>query len=239
MRYCKPETKLRALTFLTGILLAATTLPGYAQVLDQEQAEHPYSFNGDATWARWQQEITVGIAGPLAGIELYIYEEGGAPVGDAVVYINVGPPWQYDTHDFELFFDPPGPGWNYIDTSSAGLVFDVDDKFVIGIQGTDDNLWFGGSSPSPGGPYDRGVLWSEGSPYQDGQYDMAFRTYVGEADIPGDLNDDGCVDQVDLGILLADWGCTGGDCPGDCDGDGDTDHSDLGILLAHWGEGCP
>ena len=57
--------------------------------------------------------------------------------------------------------------------------------------------------------------------------------------IPGDLNGDGCVDQADLGILLADWGCTGGDCPGDCDGDGDTDHSDLGILLANWGVGCP
>ena len=58
------------------------------------------------------------------------------------------------------------------------------------------------------------------------------------ARVPGDLNGDGCVDQADLGILLADWGCTGGDCPGDCDGDGDTDHADLGILLAHWGEGC-
>jgi len=55
----------------------------------------------------------------------------------------------------------------------------------------------------------------------------------------GDLNGDGCVDQADLGILLGDWGCTGGDCPGDADGDGDTDHSDLGVLLAHWGEGCP
>ncbi|HUU94497.1 MAG TPA: hypothetical protein VM487_02060, partial [Phycisphaerae bacterium] len=56
--------------------------------------------------------------------------------------------------------------------------------------------------------------------------------------IPGDLNGDGCVDHADLGILLSDWQCTGGDCPGDCDGDGDTDHADLGILLAHWGEGC-
>jgi photosystem II stability/assembly factor-like uncharacterized protein len=55
----------------------------------------------------------------------------------------------------------------------------------------------------------------------------------------GDLNGDGCVDQADLGILLADWGCTGGNCPGDCDADGDTDQADLGILLAHWGEGCP
>jgi hypothetical protein len=57
--------------------------------------------------------------------------------------------------------------------------------------------------------------------------------------IPGDLDGDGCVDQVDLGILLADYGCTGGGCPGDCDADGDTDQGDLGILLAHWGEGCP
>jgi hypothetical protein len=56
---------------------------------------------------------------------------------------------------------------------------------------------------------------------------------------PGDLNADGCVDQADLGVLLADWGCTGGDCPGDCDNDGDADHADLGLLLAHWGEGCP
>ena len=56
--------------------------------------------------------------------------------------------------------------------------------------------------------------------------------------IPGDLNGDGCVDHPDLGILLGDWGCSGGDCPGDADGDGDTDHADLGVLLGHWGEGC-
>jgi len=54
---------------------------------------------------------------------------------------------------------------------------------------------------------------------------------------PGDLDCDGDTDQSDLGVLLADWGCTGGDCPGDCDGDGDTDQSDLGILLADWGCG--
>jgi len=71
-----------------------------------------------------------------------------------------------------------------------------------------------------------------------GQRPESIATWV-PPPLPGDLNGDGCVDQADLGILLADWGCAGGDCPGDCDGDGDTDHSDLGILLAHWGEGCP
>jgi glucose/arabinose dehydrogenase len=55
---------------------------------------------------------------------------------------------------------------------------------------------------------------------------------------PGDLTGDGCVDQSDLGTLLGDWGCTGGDCAGDLDGDGDTDQADLGILLSNWGDGC-
>ncbi len=52
---------------------------------------------------------------------------------------------------------------------------------------------------------------------------------------PGDLDGDSDVDQADLAILLADWGCTGGNCPGDVDGDGDTDQADLAVLLAHFG----
>lgn len=53
--------------------------------------------------------------------------------------------------------------------------------------------------------------------------------------MPGDLDHDGDVDHSDLGIFLADWGCTGNDCVGDIDGDGVTGHSDLGILLSNWG----
>ncbi|MCK4871281.1 MAG: hypothetical protein KAS72_01005 [Phycisphaerales bacterium] len=52
---------------------------------------------------------------------------------------------------------------------------------------------------------------------------------------PGDLNGDGCVDQADLGILLASYEI---DASGDLDGDGDTDQADLGILLANYGAGC-
>ena len=56
----------------------------------------------------------------------------------------------------------------------------------------------------------------------------------------GDLNGDGVVDLADLGILLADFGCTApGPCPGDVDGDGDTDLADLGILLSEFGNICP
>jgi hypothetical protein len=62
---------------------------------------------------------------------------------------------------------------------------------------------------------------------------------IGPPPLPGDLNDDGAVDLADLGILLADFGCSGGGCVGDVDGDGDTDLADLGILLANFGTTCP
>jgi hypothetical protein len=57
---------------------------------------------------------------------------------------------------------------------------------------------------------------------------------------PGDLNGDGRTDLADLGILLADFGCTPpGPCVGDLNGDGRTDLADLGILLADFGCGAP
>lgn len=64
-------------------------------------------------------------------------------------------------------------------------------------------------------------------------------------DVPGcdaDLTGDGFVCQDDLGILLGNFGCTGGSCPGDVDGDGDTDQSDLGVMLTEFnacGGTCP
>ena len=53
---------------------------------------------------------------------------------------------------------------------------------------------------------------------------------------PADLNDDGVVDGIDLGLVLGYWGCTG--CPEDLNGDGTVDGGDLGMLVASWGA-CP
>lgn len=53
----------------------------------------------------------------------------------------------------------------------------------------------------------------------------------------GDLNGDGEVNAIDLGILLGAWGpCAG--CPADLNGDGQVNAIDLGILLGAWGP-CP
>jgi murein tripeptide amidase MpaA len=57
-------------------------------------------------------------------------------------------------------------------------------------------------------------------------------TRLGCGSVPGDLNGDGAVDGLDLGILLSQWGGAGS---ADSDGNGVVDAVDLGALLAHWG----
>lgn len=51
---------------------------------------------------------------------------------------------------------------------------------------------------------------------------------------PGDLNSDGFVNVVDLGILLSNWNRTG-PSPADINKDGIVNVIDLGILLSNWG----
>jgi hypothetical protein len=54
---------------------------------------------------------------------------------------------------------------------------------------------------------------------------------------PSDVNDDGCVNTADLGILIGQFGCTGV-CSADVNGDGVVNTADLGILLGHFGQEC-
>jgi thiol-disulfide isomerase/thioredoxin len=86
------------------------------------------------------------------------------------------------------------------------------------------------------------AAWAEGpgEKYFDSNaevYNAAMKHYPFDDKIVGDLNGDGKVDLSDLAILLADYGCTGGDCVGDVDGDGDTDLADLAALLGNYGYG--
>ncbi len=75
-----------------------------------------------------------------------------------------------------------------------------------------------------------------GSPFDDPFGIDSGSAYLAQLPpAPGDLNGDGCIDQSDLGLLLAAYELNDA---GDIDGDGDTDQSDLGILLASYGDGC-
>ena len=54
--------------------------------------------------------------------------------------------------------------------------------------------------------------------------------------IPGDLNNDGHVNGIDLAVVLNTWGiCGSGTCVADIDRDGIVNGVDLAIVLGNWG----
>jgi hypothetical protein len=83
-------------------------------------------------------------------------------------------------------------------------------------------------------------------PSDAGQYSVVFTNGCGSiasaavsvmvaSSCPADLNGDGIVTGSDLGILLGEWGTSGGSSGADLDGNGIVSGSDLGILLGDWG----
>ena len=50
-----------------------------------------------------------------------------------------------------------------------------------------------------------------------------------------DLNGDGAVNGLDLGLFLAQWGACSGACTADLTGDGVVNGADLGLLMVAWG----
>ncbi|HDY65441.1 MAG TPA: hypothetical protein ENH84_04315 [Phycisphaerae bacterium] len=76
------------------------------------------------------------------------------------------------------------------------------------------------------------------SPIIPGQYGWQFQPGTGGTGLPGDLNDDGVCDIVDLNMVLIDWGKTGGfaDPRSDGDNSGTVDIVDLNMVLIDWGK---
>lgn len=75
---------------------------------------------------------------------------------------------------------------------------------------------------------------TEGNEANDGWFidDVLIEGIAPPDPCPADLNDDGTVDGIDLGMLLASWGGSGA---ADLNADGSVDGIDLGLLLADWG----
>ncbi|GMU36652.1 MAG: hypothetical protein KJ057_08220 [Phycisphaerae bacterium] len=159
---------------IVSLMVSLSASAAFAEVLDQTSPVFNTGFNGGSSSLTWQQEVRVGIGGTLTRVEININNPGSA-----FFFINVGAPWQNDANDFEATITANATGDLSIDVSSANIQLDVDDRFVIGIKGTDQNLGFTGSGFP--GLYDRGELWLNGQVYVGaGQFDIAFKTYMEE-----------------------------------------------------------
>ena len=181
----------RGLSALVALALVFAAIGGAEAVpiLDQVSPVAGASFNASSTSLTWQQEVVAGVGGKLVGVDIH----PGASVGSsATLFVNVGPPWQTDAHDFQTTFtSTTSDDWQYIDLSAADINLNVGDKFVLGLAGTGGGLSVGGSYVGPPSPslYPAGALWLElGSDppeaYFDGGWDIGFRTYVDVTPIP-------------------------------------------------------
>lgn len=152
-----------------------------------------------------------------------MFEEGGSFV-ESLITFHSFPDDKDDWGDWVIPFDGPEPGH--------------DD--IIGVVVMD------GMS----GVIDHAVRLEEGEsfPYDDvlDFYDQLYALNLPDWDvgvelIPGDLNLDGCVDLVDLAILLGNYGMTSGASyfDGDITGDGRVGLADLSALLESFGGPCP
>ncbi|MDR4498246.1 MAG: hypothetical protein MRK02_10055 [Candidatus Scalindua sp.] len=144
-------------------------------IIDQEQnAFITTAYNADHEAFNWQQGVTTTVAGQLTGIDLRLY------AGTASLYINLGRPWQSGASIAIITYSSTllNPDWDHIDLTSANIFLGRNQRFVIGIKGTNGGLGFYGSSQNP---YAGGSLYLNGTQYLDGMHDMAFRTYMNQS----------------------------------------------------------
>lgn len=164
-----------------GIVVALVTVAfcavgateAHAGPMDIDQVNPPGTIgaNNTSPLLTWQQEVVVGVAGDLVGIDVYPGKAGRT----ATFFVNAGSAWQADANDFEMTYTSAvGLAWDFIDVSSAGLVFNVGDTFVWGTVGTNGGLNLRGSV----GVYTPGRLFLNGPAHGDGTADLSFRTHV-------------------------------------------------------------
>jgi PEP-CTERM motif len=131
----------------------------------------------------WQQQVTVGIGGSLAGITLYTNSGSDTDL----VRIGVGSAPFTGSFSFSSTVSITSAG-TFIDTSSAGINLNPGDFFTIDVSGGPGCCNLAGSTKA----YSGGDLYldinGQFTDYtQDFGYSMAFQSYMNTVPEPGTL----------------------------------------------------
>lgn len=166
-----------------------------APMLDQSSGAPPSldgNMCGSFPGCVWEQQVTPGLTGTLAGIQLY-------GVGNTNVRIGLGPsPW---TGSWSPPLSGPANG-TYIDLSSLGISVTSGTPFAFQVWGA-ESYTYGTARPYPGGhtflvqfPPDPGsVPWDLTA--NNGSINIAFQTYVEPAAAPAP----GALALLSFGVL--------------------------------------
>jgi hypothetical protein len=140
-------------------------------------------FNGDASTLTWQAQVRTGIAGQLEGFVLQLSGNSGAQVD---VRLRVGLGWNTSPIVFQTQLTKAITGNENVFTNvtSANLVFNVGDTFVIEMQGNNTGCGIQGSyvDPAVGPPLYPEPLFLNGPGCFAGcGWRIGFETYVNGA----------------------------------------------------------
>jgi hypothetical protein len=173
----------------TALVAAVFVYSGVARaapVLDQQAAP----FGGSLYEGfEWQQEVTAGVTGQLAGLTLY-----GAGT-NVTVRVNPGSGFHSGPYAFSQAVQLASGG-TYIDTSSANIQLTAGQQFVIDLFGGSGGNIFAAATPHPGGS----LFLNLGVPSDFTaccNFGLAFRTFVEPAGGGG-----GAVPEPDAWALM-------------------------------------
>jgi hypothetical protein len=159
-------------------------------VVDQSQVQANNSYSSLSRFT-FQQSVTAGMSGKLAGFALVSNQ-----VGAASVYINVGPAWQFDAPNWSGTMTSTGPGFDFVDVSAANIMLNSGDQFVIGFNGANVLGVQGVFLPQPSDAYVGGGVYTHDSVPNTiaGPFlvigstvyntDLTFLTYIDVAAVP-------------------------------------------------------
>lgn len=130
----------------------------------------------------WQQEVIVGVAGMLAGLDLFFSDSSAVGTLD----IWVGSPWQADTSVLSINYAGVA-GAHFFDLSAAGISLLVGQSFTFGIMGVAVGDLLGSYSGDGESGVHAGALFSSddtSSCFLDCGMDIAFNSYMEPLSIP-------------------------------------------------------
>lgn len=172
----------RYLTAVLCVLIIGSAVPARAQsghsILDQSNAEALSSaINGGSSAYEWQQGITVGVAGQLTRISIYVLVDEGnwGPNGPTQLSVALGAPWQSGAPVWHITAMLQN-GWNVFDVSKARIAVEIGDELTLGVHGEGGSNFNPGIGISYADQYPGGDLLMNGS--VSSEKDILFRTYV-------------------------------------------------------------
>jgi hypothetical protein len=168
---------------IAAVFACAGAALGQTGTLDQSSPWSPTTgqsatFNIDANFLIWQQQVRAGMSGQLEGVRMLLTGPVGATM---TARIRSGATWTTNPELFSMSVSKvtANPEIVFLNMTAGNIQLSSNDVFVIELQGNGTGLWLGGNYVAPPGtPLYPEPLYLLQSPQGDGGWRFGFETYM-------------------------------------------------------------